>query len=50
MNIASFETVEVPFDKDAAITPLGAIDGAGARDALLALARNLDDLIVLAHG
>jgi hypothetical protein len=47
---APFRFVEVPFDKDASITALGPIDGAGAHDAVVALARTCDDLFVFAHG
>jgi len=50
MNFDPFTTVEVPFDKNATITPLGPIDGSGAADAVTALARNVDDLIVISHG
>jgi len=47
---APFRFVEVPFDKDATITPLGPIDGSGAADAVVALSRDCDDLFVFAHG
>ncbi len=50
MNFAPFQTVEVPFDKDAAITPLGPIDGSGAQAAIAALLGGIDDLIVISHG
>jgi hypothetical protein len=50
MNFGPFATVEVPFDKNAAITPLGPIDGSGATAAVAALAANSADLIVISHG
>ena len=50
MNFGPFQTLEVPFDKDANITPLGPIDGSGAQAALVALAPAIDDLIVISHG
>jgi hypothetical protein len=50
VNFAPFQTIEVPFDKDATITPLGPIDGAGAPAALTALLAEIDDLIVISHG
>lgn len=50
MNFATFTTIEVPFDKDATITPLGPIDGAGVQAAIAALLPGIDDLIVISHG
>ncbi len=50
MNFDPFATVEVPFDKNAAITPLGAIDGTGAEAAIAAMLPGIDDLIVISHG
>jgi hypothetical protein len=50
VDFAPFRTIEVPFDKDAAITPLGPIDGSGVQSALAALVPDLDDLIVISHG
>jgi hypothetical protein len=50
VGFAPFQTIEVPFDKDAAITPLGPIDGSGAKSALAALVPHIDDLIVISHG
>ncbi len=50
MNFAPFATVEVPFDKNAAITPLGGIDGSGAQAALAAMLPNVDDVILISHG
>ncbi len=50
MKFDPFPTVEVPFDKDARITPLGAIDGNGAAAALASMVAGIDDLIVIAHG
>jgi hypothetical protein len=50
VNFGPFQTVEVPFDKNATITPLGPIDGAGAQDAITAMLGGIDDLIVISHG
>ena len=50
MNFGPFQTIEVPFDKNAAITPLGPIDGTGAAAAIAALAPKVDDLILISHG
>lgn len=50
MDFARFRTIEVPFDKDANITPLGPIDGAGAQSALAAMLPDIDDAIVISHG
>ena len=50
MDFARFRTIEVPFDKDANITPLGPIDGAGAQSALAAMFADIDDAIVISHG
>ncbi len=50
MDFAPFQTVEVPFDKNATITALGPIDGSGAAAAVAALAARVDDLIVISHG
>jgi hypothetical protein len=50
MNFGPFRTVEVPFDKNATITPLGPIDGAGAQAAITAMLPGIDDLIVMSHG
>ena len=47
MNFGPFQTIEVPFDKNAAITPLGPIDGTGAAAAIAALAPKVDDLILI---
>jgi hypothetical protein len=50
MNFGPFQTVEIPFDKNAKITPLGPIDGAGAQAAIDAMLPGIDDLIVISHG
>ncbi len=50
MNFDPFQTVEVPFDKDGRITPLGGIDGTGAQAAIDAMLPNVDDVIVISHG
>ncbi|MGA8533644.1 MAG: hypothetical protein WB615_06010 [Candidatus Tumulicola sp.] len=50
MNFDPFQTVEVPFDKNGHITPLGGIDGTGAAAAIAAMLSNIDDLIVISHG
>ena len=50
MNFDPFATIEVPFDKDAVITPLGEIDGSGSEAAIAAMLPNVDDLIVISHG
>jgi hypothetical protein len=50
VNFAPFATVEVPFDKNAAITPLGGIDGSGAQAAIAAMLPTVDDIIVISHG
>jgi hypothetical protein len=50
VNFGPFQTIEVPFDKNAAITALGPIDGTGAAAAVAALAPKVDDLIVISHG
>lgn len=45
-----FQTVEVPFDASGALAQFASVPAAGKQDALLALARGVDDLIVISHG
>ena len=50
MSFGNFTFVQLPFDKDGNITAIGPIDGTHAREQLLAMAPQIDDLIVISHG
>jgi hypothetical protein len=50
MSFGDFTFVQLPFDKDGNITAIGPIDGTHAREQLLAMAPQVDDLIVISHG
>ena len=50
MQFQPFQTVEIAFDVHGAPMPLPGGDGDDARDALLAMANDVDDLIVISHG
>ncbi len=50
MTFGDFQALQVPFDKNGNITPLGPIDGTNCHEQLLAMVSQTDDLIVISHG